>query len=454
MNRITVRAFVILIFVVALAAGMVFFLLEYVSDSGDWVRFSGSPYAYQNGKISAGVITDRTGLLLVDYSDGKTYAAEEPIRRATLHWIGDRAGNISNPIPETYMQQILGHDLVNGVYAYGGGTSQLSLTLSADIQAIALEALGNRKGTVAVYNYKTGEILCAVTNPTYDPDNVPDIEGDTTGAYTGAYINRFLRSRYTPGSIFKIVTLAAALETVPDIRERTFTCTGRVSIGGGDITCETAHGPQTLKQAFCNSCNCAFGAITELVGRENMTRYVELFGITQSQSFDGITTVQGNYDINEATLWEFAWSGIGQHTDQINPCSFMTFMGAIAGDGIGTTPYVVGSVQAGGSKSYAAKPQTTVRLMSRETARTLREYMQNNVVSKYGAENFPGLTVCAKSGTGEVGGDKRPNAMFAGFVADEQYPLAFIVAVEEGGYGANTCVPILSKVLEACKNLF
>ena len=77
--------------------------------------------------------------------------------------------------------------------------------------------------------------------------------------------------------------------------------------------------------------------------------------------------------------------------------------------------------------------------------------MRNNVESKYGAKNFPGLTVCAKSGTSQLGGDQEPNSMFAGFVADGEYPLAFMVVVENGGYGSATCVPILSKVLAACK---
>jgi peptidoglycan glycosyltransferase len=71
----------------------------------------------------------------------------------------------------------------------------------------------------------------------------------------------------------------------------------------------------------------------------------------------------------------------------------------------------------------------------------------------YGAGNFPGLTVCAKSGTSELGGGKTPNAMFSGFVADEEYPLAFIVVVENGGYGSAACVPILSKVLAECRTV-
>jgi peptidoglycan glycosyltransferase len=74
-----------------------------------------------------------------------------------------------------------------------------------------------------------------------------------------------------------------------------------------------------------------------------------------------------------------------------------------------------------------------------------------NVQDKYGSQNFPDMTVCAKTGTGEVGGGKKPNATIAGFVSDDRYPLAFIVMVEEGGYGSDVCVPILSKVLAACK---
>ena len=76
--------------------------------------------------------------------------------------------------------------------------------------------------------------------------------------------------------------------------------------------------------------------------------------------------------------------------------------------------------------------------------------MRNNVENKYGDEYFPGLAVCAKTGTAEVGGGKKPNAMLAGFVADGNSPLAFIVCVEDGGYGAQVCLPIASQVLSAC----
>lgn len=450
MNRIAARALIILVLVIALAGGLVFFLGEYMTEADEWILFSGSPHVYSGSQVSAGMVTDREGVLLVDLRGERTYAADAAIRSATLHWVGDRLGNISVPAIDHYTEQILGYDLVSGVYTYGDAVGNIQLTLSAQAQTAALEAMGDYVGTVAVYNYRTGELLCAVTTPSYDPDNVPDIDGDTTGAYNGVYWNRFLQSKYIPGSIFKIVTLAAALETVPDIQEQSFHCDGVYEAGNGDITCIYAHGTQTLKEAFSNSCNCAFAQITEQIGKEKLTRYVEQLGVIEPVSFDGITTAAGNFDVDTATAEEFAWSGIGQHKDQINPCAFLTFVGAVAGDGVGVQPHVVAQIKVGSSTTYTAKAERGDRILSSTTVKLIQEYMGNNVVVKYGTENFPDITVCAKSGTGEVGGDKKPNAMFTGFVEDEAYPLAFIVAIEEGGFGSQTCIPVISRVLEAC----
>lgn len=450
MNRIATRALAVLVLVLVLLTGTVFFVCEYVADSKEWITFSGSPHLYSNGKISTGALVDRNGQLLVDLTDGRSYHADPLIRESTLHWIGDRQGNIRLPSIDYYADAMLNYDFINGIYTYGDTTGTIGLTLSAKLQSAALEAMGDYVGTVAVYNYKTGEILCAVTTPTFDPDNVPDIAGDTTGAYTGVYLNRFLQSKYIPGSIFKIVTLAAALECIPDIEERTFNCEGKYVIQNGDITCISAHGKQTLKECFSNSCNCAFAQIVELIGREKLQRYVELFGVTKPVSFDGITTIAGNFNLDGATGEQVAWSGIGQHKDQINPCAYLTFVGAIANGGTGVAPHVVSEVSVGTKVTYQADITQTQQIVSKETAQTIVEYMQNNVEVKYGADNFPGMTVCAKSGTGEVGGGKKPNAMFTGFLTDEKYPLAFIVTIEEGGFGTQTCVPVITQVLNAC----
>ena len=451
MNRVTKRTWLMGLFLGILLGGCGLFFFEYLTKGPTWVISPGSPHVYNNGNLGCGTVVDRWGNTLLDLTEGRKYAADAQTRKSTLHWVGDRRGSISAGAVAKYASAMAGYDLVNGVYNSDGLGGVEQLTLSARVQNAALSGMLGRKGTVAVYNYKTGEILCAVTSPTYDPDNVPDIEGDTTGAYTGVYLNRFLQSSYPPGSIYKIVTCAAALDCIPDIESRTFTCNGKYAYGKEAITCEAAHGSCDIKRALAVSCNCAFAQIAEKVGKNNMVKYVKQFEVTQKLSFDGSTTAAGNYDISNTAPVSFAWSCIGQHSDLVNPARYMTFMGAIGGRGTAAEPYLMAKVTNGGDTTYEAKTQKTDRLMSEEVANTVAEYMRNNVKSVYGDGNFGGLPVCAKSGTSQLGGGQKSNAMFAGFVDSEQYPLAFIVVVENGGYGSHTCVPVISKVLSACK---
>lgn len=453
MNRIAGRAWALWLMIAVLLGGVGFFVYEYVTDSADWVMHSGSPHVYEgaNQTIALGSVVDRDGNFLLSLNNGRVYTSDTSVRRSTLHWLGDRLGNIRAPALTHYANALAGFSLVNGLYDYGGGGGQATLTLSAQVQAAALSALGDYKGTVAVYNYKTGELLCAVTTPTYDPDAVPDIAGDTTGAYEGVYLNRFTQASYVPGSIFKIVTTAAALESMEGVADLTYTCTGSYAFGADKVTCERPHGTQNLKAAMMNSCNCYYAFLSQQMGGEKLTEYVERFGVLKSVTFDGIHTATGNYNVSGAAAVEVAWSAIGQHTDLINPCAYLTFVGAVANGGQGVTPYVMQSVSVGDKVTYRAEIAPRDRVMSEETAGILRDYMRNNVVNNYGAEKFAGLTVCAKSGTGEVDGDKRSYAMFTGFATDEAYPLAFIVCVENAGYGKAVCIPILSQVLAACK---
>jgi peptidoglycan glycosyltransferase len=264
------------------------------------------------------------------------------------------------------------------------------------------------------------------------------------------YLNRFTQTTYIPGSIYKIVTLAAALEELPDAEDMVFFCEGLIELDGGEITCESYHGEQSLKEAFANSCNCAFAQLALEIGAEKMEHYVELFGVNESVSFDGIVTPEGNYQASGAAEVDIGWSGAGQYNNLVNPCSFLTFAGAIANGGEGALPYVVENVKVGNPNTYAVKTENSLKRMSQDTARTVAEYMRNNVESQYGDWYFPGLSVCAKTGTAEVGGDQSPHAMLSGFVDDSDYPLAFIVCVENGGYGADVCLPIASQVIAAC----
>lgn len=448
MNRIASRSGIVLILALVLVLGFVFFVVEFSVKSKDWVVNAGSPHVFNGKNLNCGVIVDREQILLLDMQEDRRYSSDGQIRKSTVHWLGDRYGKIDSPALASYADEMVGYDLLSGVYEHSETVGVTEMTIDSRIQVAALDALGDYKGTVAVYNYKTGQLLCSVSTPTYDPDNVPeDIED-----YDGVYWNRFTQSVYIPGSIFKTVTLAAALESIPDIDTRSFVCTGVCQLGVDKITCEAAHGTQSLKAAFTNSCNCVFAQIAQELGADVLEKYVHQFGVIAPVAFDGVTTAAGAFTATNEPVF-LGLSAIGQHEDQINPCAFMVYMGAVANEGIVTMPHIVQEVTVGDNQTYSAQTVTGNRIMSEETAQLMIEYMRNNVTQKYGDWNFPGLSVCAKTGTAEVGGEQKPNAMFTGFVADEEYPLAFIVCVEDGGYGSDICIPIASKVLSVCKEV-
>ena len=454
MNRIAKRAWALLALIGLLLGGTGFFLGEYLIHASDWVSHTGSPHLSASSGLNTGTVVDRDGVMLMSLGKDLTYAESRNLRKSIIHWLGDRQGKIPATVISSYADEMSNYHILNGLYNYSDQPGTIELTLSAEVQKAAVKAMGDRQGVIAVYNYKTGEILCSVTTPTYDPDDPPRLteeELNSNEAYDGLYWNRFTRSTYSPGSIFKVATAAAALESIDDIQEQTFTCTGRLEYGPDAVTCENAHGEVTLKKALAKSCNCAFAQIADQLGKGRLQSYMKNFGAADSVTFDGVTTRAGNFDLSGAAKVDVAWAAIGQYTDLINPASYMTFMGTIAGGGTAATPHIVSRVTSGEETVYQAGARMTDRTMSAETAAILTELMANNVTASYGSDNFPGLTVCAKSGTSQVGGEEKSNALFAGFVADEEYPLAFIVVVENGGYGASTCVPILSKVLSACK---
>lgn len=450
MNNIAKRSRFAILLVIVLLVGLGVYFATYLTNAEQWMTTEGNPYVYSGTNVTTGIVVDRDGTVLQDATDGREYAESETLRKATLHILGDRSGFINAPFLDNYAGDLLGYNVVNGIYSTSDEPGTVQLTISGEVQKTALQALDGKAGVVAVYNYDTGEILCAVTSPTYDPDHKPsDVESDP--AYDGVYVNRFIQSVYVPGSIFKVFTAAVALEEIPGIEDMTFTCSGSYSFGYDQVTCEYVHGEVSLGRALQKSCNCAFAQIAMLIGADTLNEYAEKMGITDSVSFDGATTAKGSFDVSDTEDVNVAWGAIGQYTDTINPCRYMLFMGQIAGGGKAATPYLVDNVTARGSTQYEAETTETERILSTQTTLRLAELMRDNVVNIYGQSNFGGLTACAKSGTAQAGGGKAATATFAGFTTDEDYPLAFIVIVEEGGYGSDTCVPILSKVLAACK---
>ena len=238
MKKIERRAVVCVFLALILAAGLGVFLVRYCLDGGSWASSAFNRHLYNtNGVLSSGTVLDQDGDVLSTMENGqRTYYDNATVRKATLHAVGDLQGNIGTGALNAFADRLTGYSLLNGAFGAKQG-SDLYLTIDARYNYEAYQALGGKSGTVAVYNYKTGEILCMVSAPSYDPLNVPtDLE--TNDRYRGAYLNRFLSSTFTPGSVFKTITLSAAIEEIPDLFARTWTCEGSVEVGGDLQRCE------------------------------------------------------------------------------------------------------------------------------------------------------------------------------------------------------------------------
>lgn len=453
MRKIEKRAVLCLIIALALIAGLGLFCFRFVTNASDWAAYPYNRHMYSNsGQLLSGTILDRDGDLLTEVKDGeRVYYPDATVRRATVHAVGDGSGYIGTGALTAFADRLSGYNLITGGYSPLGSGRNLTLTLDAYLNVTAYNAMDGRQGTVGVYNYKTGDILCMVSTPSFDPENPPD----TSSAEDGIYLNRFLSSAQVPGSIFKTVTLTAALENLPDLKDRTFTCTGETTVGGTVITCPKPHGKMDIKSAFANSCNGVFGALAAELGGDTMTKYVEQAGLTRRMSVDGIMTAAGHYDVSDADKGQIGWSGVGQYTDTVNPCNMMTYMGAIANGGTAAVPRLILDITTpSGIPTSWQRTEETDTLVQGGTAAQVKEMMKNNVVQTYGTDRFRGLDIGAKSSTAEVGGDKRPNAWFAGFLDDPEHPYAFIVLVENGGGGASVAGEIAATVLQACVDKF
>ena len=454
MKKIERRTLVCLALALCLAAGMCVFMGKYLLYGGSWASSAFNRHLYNtDGQLASGTVLDRDGDVLSTVTeDGKrTYYDNVDVRKATLHAVGDLQGNIGTGALNAFADQLTGYNLLNGAFGADAG-SDLYLTIDARYNYEAYQALGGHAGTVAVYNYKTGEILCMVSAPSYDPWNVPaDIE--TNDRYKGAYINRFLSSTFTPGSIYKTVTLMAALEEIPDLAQRTWTCEGSVQIGDETIICSGTHGQQDIGDAFANSCNVAFAQIAAELGADTLQKYTEQAGLTNSYSVNGLPTAAGTFRWDGITDGQLGWAGVGQGQDQVNPCAMMVYMGAIASGGKAAEPYLIEkSVSALGLPSLPHFTKKTGRLIASDTAATMADMMAENVQKTYGASRFPNMDICAKSGTAEVGEGKTPHAWFTGFLRGEDTPYAFIVLVENGGGGSAVAGTVASRVLNVIVN--
>lgn len=458
MKMITKRGIFLWIMSLAFVVGLVFMTVSLVQNGDTWVMKRFNHHVYSNGElIGAGTIYDKDGDVLAETKDGdRIYSDSATTRKSTLHVVGDPKNFISTGVQSVYSARLTGYSLLFGVHniqKYGKG-NDLKLTIDRDICDEAYKVLDGRKGTVGIVNYKTGEIVCSVSSPSYDVEDVPD-NLLTSERYEGVYINRLLGAHYVPGSTFKLVTAICAIENIPDIYSREWVCNGEYQPESGvAIKCNANHGKHiNFNDALAKSCNSTFAQIAIELGQEKLATTAKELGIGSAVTVSGtIDSYAGHFDTTDKIklgVDALGWTGIGQGNTRIAPITMLRIVSAVANGGTAVSFNIVDSLanQAGKALDFTL-PSNQLSMMNSDVAAKLKEMMRYNVTNHYGESRYKGLNLCAKSGTAQIDSNENHNiAWFVGFMDDSEHPYAFVVVIENGNSGSQTAGPVAKRVL-------
>ena len=346
--------------------------------------------------------------------------------------------------------------------------------LEKHLETALIENQVAEKATGIVMDVKTGAILGMATKGDFDPNNYQEItdpavleylsqfEGEEYAAQLKAareamWRNKAISDTYEPGSTFKIISAAIALETASvNLQSETFHCSGSMkNIGGWDINCHkrSGHGTQTLAEAIQNSCNPAFIQIAQKIGPENFYNFMRSFGFFERTGIDmtGEASNQGLYHTWEAYSSQAATQAtysFGQ-TFKISPIQLITAVSAVANGGYLMQPYVVGdSIDQNGVRTAVNTPTVVRQVISEETSAIMRGLLEDAVALGTGKNaSVLGYRIAGKTGTsqkrdkyddeGNYIGDGCYVVSFVGFAPADDPQVAVLVVLDEPGRERN-----------------
>lgn len=353
----------------------------------------------------------------------------------------------------------------------------VTLTIDKNLQAIAEKVaekglLDNKakRVSIIVMNPQNGEILAMVNEPDFDPNNpfegYEDFMGETDAEkLQKMWRNSLVNDTFEPGSIFKVITMSAAIEEGLVSESDVYNCGGSLQVGPHNIHCwkRSGHGTLTLPEILQNSCNVGFMKLGEKIGPEKLVEYIKKFGFGKVSGVDlpgeakGIIKSPDN--MNDADL---ATISFGQ-TNTVNAIQYMTAYNAIINGGTLIQPHVmkfISHVDSNGNEiiDEEFEPAIVENVISEETAAKLRDYLERTV--NEGGSNkvyLEGYHVGAKTGTAQkvnpvTGGYEsgKYTSSMAGFATVENPQISIFVSIDEpnnGAYYAGVVTAPLGKIL-------
>lgn len=368
----------------------------------------------------------------------------------------------------------LARDVVDFLAGRHRGGHDVITTIRPAVQRAAREALGGQEGAVVALEPRTGAILALWSNPPYDPNRLAAHErSEVKNAWNQLLEdsdeplkNRALRETYPPGSTFKVITAAAALEDgiPPDAsfadpvrQELPLTNSTIGNFGGGSCT---GGGSITFRQALVVSCNTTFAQLGLALEAPKLVAQAERFGLNIDWDFPlGRVVSEIPADLDPPAT---AQSAIGQRDVRMTPLQFAMTVSAIANDGVLMTPRIVSHVEHSTTGARVEEyppeeldlPERGAQAMSSANAATLTDMMREVVSSGTGTgAQLPGVEVAGKTGTAQT--DGAPTVSFVSFAPADEPEVAVAVVVEDGGNagsgatGGAVAAPVARAVMQA-----
>ena len=478
-KRLTHTMIVFSLMFAALVANLTLIMVVQASDYQNMA--ANNHTMARESKTERGTISTYDGTVLAQSvkNDDGTYSRVYPAGDLASHVVGYTSSKYgTSGIEASYNDTLKGEknfasitDVVNSLSGVGTPGNDVTLSINSQIQQAAQDALANDSGACVVMDPKTGAVLAMASAPTYDAANIDQVIADaaSSGANSTSsseLYNRATQALYAPGSTFKIISLACALQEGIATETTMFEAPPSMDIGNAAVTNFEKHnyGTISLARATELSSNVVFGQLGVQIGAENLVNYAKLFGFNMDIDFDLPLATSIMPDAKDMTTWETAWAAAGEpvgeskttnHPSPAGPQATVLEMAlagcGIANDGAIMQPYLVdGIYNADGKRSYTATPKKLSQAVSADTASRVRTALEGVVNNGTGTSaQINGVTVAGKTGTAEHDGYN--DVWFVGMAPSENCNVVVAIVIEKGQsseYAASKARDVMKTALE------